>query len=94
MPSAEEGGRSIAEMRAALDEAPRDHETRFALAQALLGAGEQAEAVDSLLLIIRREKTWNEGAARDLLLKLFETLGSDHELTVKGRRRLSNYMLN
>ena len=66
---------------------------RFELANALLSGGEQDEAVSELLLIVRRDKTWNENAARTLLLKLFDSLGSDHPLTKSGRRRLANYLL-
>jgi putative thioredoxin len=86
-------GRSISELRALLEDAPRDHDARFELAQALLGAGDQATAIDELLLILRRDKAWNEGAARALLIKLFDTLGPDSELAQKGRRRMSNYLL-
>ena len=31
--------------------------------------------------------------SRDLLLKVFDALGNESELTKKGRRKLSNYML-
>ena len=86
-------GRSAAELRALLQEEPRNHAARFELAQALVGAGAQEEAIDELLLIVRRDKTWNENAARELLLKMFDALGSDHPLTRKGRRKLSNYLL-
>lgn len=89
----EPGGRSPVEMRALLESDPKDHATRFELAQALLAAGNQQDAIDELLLIVRRDRAWEDMKARDLLLKLFDALGNDHELTKKGRRKLSNYML-
>ena len=86
-------GRPKPELLALLEADPKDHAARFELAQALLGEGQQGEAIDHLLLIVRREKTWNDRAAPELLIKLFEALGSDHELTIKGRRKFSSYML-
>ena len=85
--------RPAAELRALLETNPKDHEARFELAQTLLGKGNQEEAVEQLLLIVRRSKTWNEKAAPNLLIKLFDSLGNDHELVKAGRRKLSNYLL-
>lgn len=86
-------GRSPSELRTLLEAEPKNHAARFELAQSLLGAGAQAEAIDELLLIVRRDKAWNDKAAQGLLIKLFESLGSDHPLTVTGRRRFANYVL-
>jgi putative thioredoxin len=69
-----------------------DHEARYALALAEYGAGRPETAIDQLLELFRRNRGWNEEAARKELLKLFEALGPTHELTVKGRRRLSALM--
>ena len=81
-------------LRSLLADNPKDHDARFELAQALLAAGEQEEAIDELLLIVRRAgKNWEEGKHRELLLKLFDALGNDSEITKKGRRKLSNYLL-
>lgn len=85
--------RPQAELLALLEADPKDHAARFELAQALLADGKQEEAVDQLLLIVRRNKTWNDKAAPELLIKLFDSLGNDHELTIKGRRKFSSYML-
>ena len=89
---APEGGRPVSELRLALEADRDDHAARYELAQRLLVSGEQADAIDELLLIVRRDKAWSDGAARLLLLKVFDALGSGHELTKKGRRRLSNFL--
>ena len=47
------------------------------------------EAADALLTIIRKARTWNEGAARLQLLKFFEAWGFDDETTMAARRKLS-----
>lgn len=68
---------------------PTDHEARYELATALNAMGEREQAADALLEIIRRDRAWNEGAARTQLLKLFESWGSEEPVTGTARRRLS-----
>ena len=50
---------------------------------------EREQAADALLEVIRRNRTWNEGAARLQLLKFFESWGFDDPATGAARRRLS-----
>ena len=66
-----------------------DHEARFELAKGLAAMGRREEAVDNLLEIIRRDRMWNEEAARSHLLTLFEAFGMTDPLTMDARRRLS-----
>jgi putative thioredoxin len=68
---------------------PADHEARYDLATAMNAMGQREEAADALLEIIRRDRAWNEGAARVQLLKLFESWGSEEPVTGTARRRLS-----
>ena len=91
--AADGGGRGLSELRAAVAAAPADHAVRYELAQALIGSGDDAEAIDELLSIIKKERAWNEGAAKTLLLQVFDSLGSGHELVSSGRRRLANILL-
>ncbi len=72
-----------------VESTPDDHQTRFELAQALMAAGRREDAVDHLLEIVKRDRRWNEEAARKQLLTLFEAFGAADELTVISRRRLS-----
>ncbi|MBC7986754.1 MAG: tetratricopeptide repeat protein, partial [Sphingomonadaceae bacterium] len=58
-------------------------------ARAEIGAGRRDEAADDLLAIIAAERDWNEGAARDKLLKLFEATGLEDPWVAATRRRLS-----
>jgi putative thioredoxin len=78
---------STYEARLAAD--PADHEARYELATALNAMGQHEQAADALLEIIKRARTWNEGAARVQLLKFFEAWGSDDPVTQTARRRLS-----
>jgi len=68
---------------------PDDHDARFELAGGQMAAGNRDGAADSLLEIIRRERDWNEGAARQRLLKLFEVVGLEDPWVSAQRRRLS-----
>jgi putative thioredoxin len=73
---------------------PADHEARLELATLLFGAGQRAEAIDHLLESFRRDREWNEQAARKQLVKLFEAMGPTDPLTLSGRRRLSSLMFS
>src|SRR4051794_20277502 len=68
---------------------PLDHQARFDLATALNASGNRAEATQQLLEIVRRDRKWNEDAARTQLVQLFETWGPTDEATVEGRKQLS-----
>jgi putative thioredoxin len=66
-----------------------DFEARYELATALNASGERAAAAAALLEILRRDRAWNEGAARLQLLKFFEAWGMDDPATMAARRKLS-----
>jgi putative thioredoxin len=66
-----------------------DHQARFELANALNAAGKRAEAADALLEIFKRDRAWNEDAARQQLLSLFAAWGFDDPATMAARRKLS-----
>jgi len=69
-------------------------QARFDLANLLNGTGQKAEALDHLLHIIRKEREWNEAAARKQLVKFFEAWGPKDELTLQGRRKLSSILFS
>ena len=83
-----------AELQARLAQDPGDHQARFDLAMAYHGAGRNEQAIDELIEIIRRDREWNDEAARQQLLKLFEALGHADPLTVAGRRKLSSILFS
>ena len=76
-------------LKAKVDANPADHQARFDYAVAAFASGDPEGAIDALLEIIRRERAWNDEAARTELLKIFEALGPADELTGAGRRKLS-----
>ena len=81
-------------LRARLASNPDDHEARFELATALFGSGQRETAIDELLDLFKRDRQWNEQAARKQLLKFFEVMGPTDPLTLSGRRRLSSLMFS
>lgn len=71
-----------------------DHQSRFDLALALQGAGKPEAAADELLEIVRRNRAWNDEAARKQLVKLFDAWGQTDPLTQDVRSRLSSILFS
>ena len=84
------GAGEAGELEAALARDPGDHQARFDLAMAQVGKGDSEAAIDTLLELFRRDREWNEGAAKEQLFKLFDSLGPKSEAAQRGRRRLSS----
>ena len=84
----------LGELQAKVEASPDDLQARYDFAVALFGAGEPQQSIDALLDIIRRDKNWNDQAARKELLKVFDSLGLTNPLTVDARRRLSSILFS
>jgi putative thioredoxin len=54
--------------------------------------GDRTGAVDQLLEIVRRNRAWNDEAARKQLVQFFEAWGAKDPATVAGRQRLSSLL--
>ena len=59
---------------------------------ALAGSGRMMEAVNQLLESIRRDREWNDQAARKQLLTIFEAAGPVSDVAKQGRRKLSSIL--
>ena len=84
------GDRTSLEARIAAD--PADHQSRFDLALLLNAEGDREGAVDRLLEIVRKNRSWEEEKARKQLLQFFEAWGPTDEATLAGRRQLSSLL--
>ncbi len=84
------GAGDEAEFLAALDRNSDDHQARFDLALARIARKDHEGAIEALLDLFRRDREWNDGAAKDQLFKLFDSLGPKSELAQKSRRKLSS----
>lgn len=80
----------LGDLEAALKADPGNLQARFDYATALHAAGRIEEAVDELLELFRRDREWNEGAAKAQLLTIFDALKPTDPIALKGRRRLSS----
>jgi putative thioredoxin len=83
------GAGDLGDLERRIEAEPGDHQVRFDLALALYGTGRHSDAIDQLIEIIRRDRTWNDEAARKELLQLFEAMGPTNPETIAGRRKLS-----
>ncbi len=84
----------IADLMEKLAQDENDLQARYDLAMALYAAGKHESAVSELLDSVRRDRAWNEEAARKQLVKLFEALGPVNPLTISARRRLSSILFS
>jgi putative thioredoxin len=91
---AAEAPSDTAEFETRLAADPGDHEARLELAKALAGKGDMDGAIDQLLRVVAADRDWNEGAARQQLLQVFEAAGPTSEATRNGRRRLSSILFS
>ncbi len=76
-------------VRAKLQHDADDHAARYELATGLNATGNRQEAAEALLEILKRDREWNDGAARLQLIKFFEAWGFDDPVTLTFRRRMS-----
>ena len=84
----------LAEFERRLAADPNDHQARLDLATALAGQGRLDEAADQLLIIIEKDRAWNDEAARKQLLTVFEAAGPGSDVARNGRRRLSSILFS
>jgi putative thioredoxin len=90
---APESGETAA-LRARLAADPNDHRARYDLAMALDAGGDRDGAITELLDLIRRDRAWNEDAARKQLVTLFEAMGPTDPRTIEARRKLSGILFS
>ena len=79
----------VAQLEGALAADPSNHQARYDLALALNARGERDAAAHRLLEIIKRDRKWNDDAARKQLVKFFEAWGLMDPAAVQARRKLS-----
>lgn len=80
----------VAELRAAVEANADDHQARFDLAAALHASGDGEAAVNELLELFRRDREWNDGAAKTQLFTIFDALKPEDPIVLNGRRKLAS----
>ena len=97
MELAEKSGEAAGEtaaFRAAIEANPDDLQAHQDLALALYAAGQTGEAMEILLASIKKDKDWQEGAARTQLFEIFSALGPLDKDVIAARRKLSTYLFS
>ena len=80
--------------KAKVDADPKDHQARYDYALALDAAGDREGALTQLLEIVKRDRKWNEDAARKQLVVMFEAMGATDPRTIEARRKLSSILFS
>ncbi len=80
------------ELLAAVNAKPDDLDARLDLAKAYAATGRNAQAVEHLLYSIRKNRAYNDEAARLFLLTIFEAEGPQSDVSIEGRRELSSIL--
>jgi putative thioredoxin len=73
---------------------PRDHDARFALAESLAAHGHFADALEELLELLRRDRGYRDGAARQAMLDIFEVMGAGESLVDHYRSELGKVLFS
>ena len=73
---------------------PENLDVKFDLALALISEGQNEEAIDTLLQIIKKEASWNENKAKTQLIELLYSLGPENQVGLTGRRLLSSILFS
>ena len=73
-----------------IKENPSDLDSKIDYSKILFNENNFAECIDVLLEIYEKDKEWKDGYAKKQLLSIFEHLGSENELSKKGRRALTS----
>jgi len=82
------------ELEARLGKDSNNLQIHFDLAMAYYRDFRYQQAIENLLKIISKNRSWNDGMARQQLLKFFEALGASHPDTIEGRRKLSSVLFS
>ncbi len=85
-------GEGEAHWRARLAEAPEDLAARYALGCCLAANGRHEEALAALLEVVKRDKTFEDGAARKAMVAIFGLLGPGSDLAQRFRKQLVIYL--
>ena len=85
---------AIAELQQTIEASPDNHQSRYDLALALNAEGKRVEAAEQLVALMKRDRSWNDDAARRKLLEFFEAWGFKDPATIRGRRLLSSLLFS
>ena len=89
---AAQGAPALEELRQAVASMPDDFAARYQFAARLVTAGAYEQAMDELLEIMRRDRSYRDDIARRGLLSVFEVLGNAGDVVNEYRRKLARLL--
>ncbi len=89
---AEQAG-DVAELEAAVSANQDDHGARIGLGRSLIASGRREEGLEHLLEVVKRDRGFEDDAARKAMIEVFEMLGDEDPLTLEFRQRLQMLLL-
>ena len=78
----------VADLKTRVAQNPQDDEAAYQLAIQQLARQQYEGALDGLLKLFTRNRSYNEGITHKTLLQVFDLLGNDHPLVTTYRRKL------
>lgn len=84
----------IQSLAAKVRDNPDDLQGRFDLAIALYSDNKIEDAINELLEIFKRDREWNDEAAKSQLIKIFNSLKPEDPIALKGRRKMSSLIFS
>lgn len=73
---------------------PNDLAARLKLSKALFADGAHGEAVSEALELLKRDRNYENGAARTLLLDIFNALGNNNDIVKEARKKMTSILLH
>lgn len=87
-----QGAADAGDLKAAVARDPDDAESRYRLAMQLAGAGDYEPALEQLLELVGRNRSYGDDAGRRAMLRIFSLLGSQDPRVRSFRARLSQIL--
>ncbi len=79
-------------LQARVDADPDDLDAAIALGRALAARGQHQQALDLLLTTVSKDATYEDGAAKQAVLDIFNVLGGQNPLTREYRQKLARML--
>lgn len=88
-----QGGNEKDALMEAIAKNSADSESRLRLAKVYYNQGEHTQAMDTALELLKRDRAYGDGAARLLLIDIFNALGNTDQVK-EARRKMTSILLN
>ena len=85
---------ALGTLKSKVEADPNDNQARFDLALATDASGDREGAIEELLRLVKRDRKWNDEAARKHLVTLFDAMGPTDQRTIDARRKLSSILFS